>query len=266
MAYQMDEFDLDNPYHRNRQSKRKIPILLIGCIVSSATIIFAYVNDLLPHYTATIDGTTITLVRDDPKYLAEQAALEAEANRQIYRINGVEVSESEYRQVLAQQQNQQATEAQQTLLEVPTDHQPTQQAQNDYSDVPNGQTRKCIDSQGKVIYQTETCSSKGYKTQKLIQANDGAVSTATYSYKQEQQRQDPQPQVQTPSTQTQVVTMGGTKSGTQSGRDSECKYLESRRESIRSLQRYNSTQSLRDEYADVSKQWQKRCLSSQNMS
>jgi hypothetical protein len=258
----MDEFDLDNPYHRNRQPKRKIPILLIGCIVSTATIIFAYANDLLPHYTATIDGMTITLARDDPRYLAEQAALEAEASRQIYRINGTEVSEFEYRQALANQQNQQPMQEQMTTLDVDQRAQPSQQAQNEYSDVHNGQTRKCIDAQGKVIYQTETCFSKGYKTQKLIQANDGAVSTATYSYKQE-----PQPQVQTTTAQNQVATMGGTKSsGTQSGSDSECKYLEARRESIRSLQRYNSTQSLRDEYADVSKQWQKRCLGTQNMS
>ncbi|WP_410498292.1 hypothetical protein [Chitinibacter sp. S2-10] len=248
----MDNFDLENPYHTHRQPARKIPFLLIACCITSALLIYAYTNDHLPHYTMTIDGTTITMTRIDPKYLAEQAALEAEANRQIYRINGVEVSQEQYEQAL-DSQNTANTPAENEPQQIQYAEQarPKQQTSVDRSDYANGQPRKCIDGNGRAVYQTETCASKGFKTDKMLSSADVAVSDAlTHRYKHEAQQQaDSQPE--------NVVSMGSQKVDR---RAANCDHLEEQRESIRVAQRHNSNQSIRDAYASVSNEYHK-CLS-----
>lgn len=243
-------------------------ILVIISVITGHLLIFSYYKGYLPHYTIQVDGNTLTFVRDDPKYLAEQAALEAEANRQIYRINGQEVTQQEYEQAL-QQQQQQAENQPQTnnaVIQVEPFPEPVKAKPM----IADGQVRKCLDAQNHPVYQTQPCETNGYKTAKVLTQNDGNVSQSqTYNYKQAEQRKEANQtytvdgrQVSKAEYDAVIERNKRVEAQNASNKAEYCKSLQSRREYIQSQQRVNSTQYWRDQYTEASKEWQTKCLSS----
>ncbi|WP_028450137.1 hypothetical protein [Chitinibacter tainanensis] len=254
------------PYER-KSDFSQAKLIIIFSLISLIVLYLAYTQGLLPHYTLVVEGNTVTFVRDDPAYLAEQKKIE-DANRQIYKVNGVEVSEEEYNAAL--QHNQRMAEQQiqsQTQPENPQQSAPEESDQyhSGSNEVPTGQAVKCLDASNRVVYQAQPCSATGLRKTDM---GIGAVSNAqTYSYKDAEARKEANTVYKVDGRVVSKAEFDAVqehnkrvKKQNEAQRAQYCQSLEQRRENLRSMQRVDSNQWYRDEYNRLSKEWQDKCL------
>ncbi|WP_297574484.1 hypothetical protein [uncultured Deefgea sp.] len=222
---------------------RILPMVVFFCILSAA-LFGAYRAGVLPHYTFLIDDNKIEFIRDDVKYLAEQAqkgeAID-DANRKVIAAN---------RQALnAYAEN---TPDSGSTLEIqhadPSDH--TIVTNGYQSETANStQIVKCLSAEGRVVYQTSHCVDNGLTPVKVLSQPELQHSRADAF------------QTNAVSSSPETYSPAIARINNESKRDSPyCKNIESERERIRVQQRVNSTQYLRDQYNRLSKIWHDDCF------
>ncbi|MBM5575632.1 hypothetical protein [Deefgea sp. CFH1-16] len=233
----------DRAGHEPSKPNRILPIIVFAGILSAA-LLGAYRADVLPHYTFLIDGNKVELIRDDAKYLAEQAqkgeAID-EANRKIIAANRKTLDAyAENTQDLDSTLEVQHSDPSSRTIVI-NHHQPA---------VANSaQVVKCLSDEGRVVYQASNCLDNGLTPVKVLSTSELQHSRADAF------------QTNATSTSADPYKPAIARINNESKRNSPyCKNIESERERIRAQQRANSTQYLRDQYNQLSKIWYDDCF------
>ena len=220
-----------------------LPLAVFFCILS-AVLFGAYRAGALPHYTFLIDGNNIEFIRDDAKYLAEQAqkgeAID-DANRKIIAtnrkaLNAYTENSQDSGSIL---EVQQANPSDRTIV---TNGYPSESANS-------AQVVKCLSAEGRIVYQASNCSDDGLTPIKVLTQAQLQYSSADAF------------QARAGNTSPEPYSPAIARINHESKRDSpHCKNIAAARERIREQQRANSTQYLRDEYRHLSQIWHNDCF------
>ncbi len=227
-------------YSKSKPKSKFWVFFFFGFGLLTITLLLAYKTNNLPHWTLIIDGNKWEWVRDDPKYLAQQAQKPLD-DVDAYNQQVIANNKAAFEQRQADQQH-----VEQALAEIESREEPPQVQQT----TQTGIITKCLNAAGRVVYQENNCESTGLKPVKVLSQTELKGSRADAQNTEILQRNIEQEY------KPAVVAINPDEK-----RNSEyCRDIDSQRENIRSQQRISSRQWHRDEYTRLSKIWQSECL------